>query len=256
MIRKSRFALALAAALAAAVPAAQAALTHAGDIAFTAFNADEDGLSFVAFADIAANTTVLFRDDEWTGAAFNTGESAASWNSGAADIAAGTVVRLLSYDKTTRSASVGTLTGAINTNFGLANSNEVVYAYLGADANTPTAFLAAITNGSFSVDGSIAGTGLTEGLNAIRLNTNATSATPDYAEYSGIRSGLADFGSYKTLVGDAGHWNVDTTNGAYLTTVPDITAFTISPVPEPGSLALMLAGLGIVGVSARRRAAA
>ena len=78
MIRKTRlaFAIALAAALVAAAPAAQAALTNAGDIAFTAFNADEDGLSFVAFADIAANTTVFFRDDEWTGAAFNTGESA------------------------------------------------------------------------------------------------------------------------------------------------------------------------------------
>jgi hypothetical protein len=254
MHRKTRLALALVAALAAAAPAAQAALTSAGDIAFTAFNADEDGLSFVAFADIAANTTIFFRDDEWTGSAFNTGESAASWNSGAADIAAGTVVRLLAYDKATRSASVGTLTGVINTNFGLSNSNEVVYAYLGADANTPTAFLAAITNGSFGADGSIASTGLTEGLNAIRLNTNATTATPDYAEYTGIRSGLADFGSYKVLVGDVNNWNIDTTNGVYATTVPDITAFTLSPVPEPGSLALMLAGLGIVGVSARRRA--
>jgi len=93
-----KFALVLA--CAAALPAS--ALT-AGDIAFTAFNADEDGLSFVALTNIAANTTVFFADNEWTGTAFNTGESFNQWTSGTSTIAAGTVVRLKDYDKATLS---------------------------------------------------------------------------------------------------------------------------------------------------------
>ena len=98
--------LALALIVAAALPAS--ALTT-GDIAFTTFNADEDGLSFVALTGIAANTTVFFSDNEWNGSAFNTGESYSQWVSGGNAIAAGTVVRLKDYDKSTPSASVGTL---------------------------------------------------------------------------------------------------------------------------------------------------
>ncbi|ATG91652.1 hypothetical protein [Methylomonas koyamae] len=58
---------------------AHAALTT-GDIAFTSFNADEDGFSLVAFVDIGANTTIHFNDNEWNGnaigagGAFNSGE--------------------------------------------------------------------------------------------------------------------------------------------------------------------------------------
>ncbi len=244
----------------AAIAAATTAPAHAlnaGDLAFTAFNADEDGLSFVALADIAANTTVYFADNEWTGAAFNTGESHSQWLSGSSAISAGTVVRLVAFDKTTASASVGTLsrvTVSGSANWGLSNSNETVYAYLGTNATTPTTFLAALTNGDFAVDGSLGGTGLTQGLNAIRLNALAPTATPDFAEYSGARSGLASFAAYRPLLADAAHWTVDLSNGIYTTTVPDTSGFTVSPVPEPETYALMLAGLAAVGLLARRRA--
>lgn len=246
--------LALSLAALAALPAS--ALT-AGDIAFTAFNADEDGLSFVALAPIAANTTIYFGDNEFVGGAFNTGESYTRWVSGGSTVAAGTVVRLLAFDKTTLSASVGTLsrvTVASSANWGIAASNETVYAYLGGSATAPTTFLAAVTNGDFAIDGPLTGTGLAQGVNAIRLNALAPSATPDFAEYTGPRSGLASFAAYRPLLADPANWSVDLVNGNYATTVPNTTAFTITAVPEPETYALMLAGLAAVGLMARRRA--
>lgn len=252
MIRKSILALLLA----ATGLSAHAAL-NAGDIAFTSFNSDEDGLSFVTFKDIAANTSIYFTDNEWTGSAFNTGESYNQWNSGAGTVAAGSVIRLQAYDKTTLSASVGTLSRvavANSANWGLANSSETVYAYLGANATTPTTFLSAVTNGTFPVDGPLDGTGLTEGISAIRLNTLAPSATPDYAEYNGPRAGEATFGAYKSLINNLANWTVDTVNGSYASTIPNITAFTVTSVPEPKNYAMLLAGLGLMGFIARRRA--
>ena len=53
--------LALSLAVAAALPAS--ALTT-GDLAFTAFNADEDGFAMVALANVATNTKVYFSDNE------------------------------------------------------------------------------------------------------------------------------------------------------------------------------------------------
>ena len=56
------------------------------------------------------------------------------------------------------------------------------------------------------------------------------------------------------MVNNPGNWMIDTTNGAYTTTIPDTTAFTVTAVPEPESIALVLPGLGIVGLRARRNA--
>jgi hypothetical protein len=233
----------------------------AGDIAFTSFNADEDGFSLVAFVDIGINTTVFFTDNEWNGSAIGAGgafplpgENYLQWNTGASVISAGSVVRFSQVDKTTLSASLGSfnrVTVAGNTNYGIANSNETIYAYLGTSATAPSTFLAAITNGNFATDGSIANTGLVQGTSAMDLN-GAASYTPDYAEYTGPRSGFASFTDYKALVANTANWNVDTTNGTYTNTIPNTTAFTtVAPVPVPA--AAWLLGSALLGMAGLRR---
>ncbi|MFQ6333355.1 PEP-CTERM sorting domain-containing protein [Methylophilus sp. 3sh_L] len=239
---------------------ANAAL-NAGDIMFTAFNADEDGLSFVTFVDLAANTTIYFSDNEWTGSAFNSGESYNQWVSSDV-VAAGTVVRFSAYDKTSLSASTGVLsrvTVSGNSNWGISNSGETVYAYLGTAATAPTTFLSAITNGTFDANGPLNNTGLTAGVNAIELTAKAgASSEPDYAEYNGVRSGLSNFADYKAQVANVNNWNVDSVNNsASAAVVPDTTAFTVAavtPVPEADSVGMLLAGLGVLALVRRRQA--
>lgn len=234
---------------------ANAAL-NTGDIMFTAFNADEDGLSFVSFVDIAANTTIYFSDNEWTGSAFNTGESYNQWVSSDV-VAAGTVVRFSAYDKTSLSASTGLLsrvTVSGSSNWGISNSGETVYAYLGTAATAPTTFLSAITNGTFDANGPLTNTGLTAGVNAIELTAKAgASSEPDFAEYNGVRDSLNSFSAYKAEVANVNNWNVDTVNNSVSAAlVPNTTAFSVSAVPEADSAAMLLAGIGVLALVRRR----
>ncbi|HEY9193215.1 MAG TPA: PEP-CTERM sorting domain-containing protein [Methyloversatilis sp.] len=230
---------------------------NTGDLAFTSFNADEDGWSMVTFVNIAANTTIYFTDNEWNGSAigaggaFNTGESYHQWNSGASAIAAGTVIRFSAIDVAGLSASVGSLSRATvsgSTNYGISATADTVYAYQGSSASSATTFLTAISTGSFSTaEGSLVNTGLVAGVNAVQLK-----AASDYAEYAGVRSGQTTFAAYKTLVANAANWN-DLGDGSFAGKVPDVTAFAVTAVPEPSSEAMLLAGLGMLGLIARRR---
>lgn len=246
---KKFFALAV---IVAAMAPAHALTT--GDLGFTALNADEDGWAMVTLADVAPNTQVYFTDNEWDGTAFNTGESYSSWTSGVSVINAGTVIRFSKTDSATLlAASVGSFVREAvsgSTNWGLSQTSDTLYAFLGSSANTPTLFLSAISSGVFgaATDGTLLGTGLALGAGALQL-----SAGSDYAEYSGVRTGQTSFAGYKSLIGNIANWT-DRGDGSFAATVPNVTAFSITAVPEPESYALMLSGLAALGLLIRRRA--
>ena len=176
-----------------------------GSIAFVGFNADgNDSLAFVALAALPAGMTIFFSDREWTGSAFNSGEGGWSWTAPATDVAAGTVITISDIsdqDGVPISANIGTAAGGS----GLGADNEIVYAYVGPDANTPTAFLTAVANDTFTVDGgTLAGTGLTVGVDALQFN--GVDPDTDVAAFNGSRGDQADFSAYAAIINNPANW--------------------------------------------------
>jgi hypothetical protein len=221
---------------------ANAALTT-GDIAFTSFNADEDGWAIVNFVDIAANTTIYFSDNEWDGSAFNTGEGSHIWNSGLSTIEAGTVVRFNKVDQLSRSVSIGSYSATGDT--GLNATSETIYAFLGTDVNSPTTFLAGVsTEGSANLTPA----GLTSGVNAVVLTNSA-----DFGQYTGERSTQTNFLDYLPLVNDATKWNI-IVGGSQEAQVPSTTNFTVTAVPAPAAIWLFgSAFAGLIGINRRKK---
>ncbi len=212
-------------------------------IAFVGYNADgTDDLAFVALSNIAANTSIIFTDNEWSGTAFNTGESFTTWTA-TSSISAGTVVVMNNFTVGT-TASVGTLSPLSisgSTNRGFATGADGIYAYIGSGA-TPTTFLAFINAGDAGVS---TGTGLASGQ--IVLLT----ASSDGGAYTGPRSGLSSMSAYLAEIGNVTTNWTDIANGDGNSLLPfNTTAF--STVPEPASAAA-LAGLGMLGFAASRR---
>lgn len=222
----------------------------AGDIAFTSFNADEDGWSIVALSELAPGSSVYFTENAFntsTGG-FEGSEGFYTWDIGAGGVLAGTVVRFSTIQNTGRAASTGSLSARGGT--ALSQTGETLFAYLGTSDAAPTLFLAALTTESATAS-LLAGTGLAFGLDAIALAVGA-----DYGDYRGARGGEADFGAYRRLVNAPANWQAELT-GTWDAASPDLTAFTVAtpaqlaaPLPEPAS-ALLLVG-ALAGLLAQR----
>lgn len=224
------------------------ALVNTGDIAFIGFNFDAtDDFAIVLLADAAVNDVVHFNDNEWQGTAFNlTNEGEISWTVTSA-LSAGTVVTFSNL-QTTPTASSGTMSGGTMS----LSVSDAVYAFTGADAETPSTFLSAFSNDERIFDGTqgtLANTGLTQGSTAILVPRNGADPA-NGAVYTGSRTGETSFSEYVNLTNSnrigntATNWNVNYSSGTGFLPF-DTTAFTLSQsVPEPTSLGLMaIAGL-------------
>ncbi|WP_018411847.1 hypothetical protein [Methyloversatilis thermotolerans] len=221
------------------------AAPSAGDIAFTAYNTDEDGWSIVVLSDLAADSTLYFTDSNWDGATFTSAEGVHRWNSGASVIAAGTVVRFSAIDQAARAVSIGSLSSSGNA--ALSSSGDTLLAFVGASAASPDAFLAGVSSESAAnAAAALAAAGLGAGAQALALPSGT-----DYAFYSGPRSGLPSMTDYLGLLGDKTNWTVYT-DGNHADAVPDTSAFSVSAVPEVDRSSLLLAGLGVIAAAALR----
>ncbi|TYP98003.1 putative secreted protein (Por secretion system target) [Tenacibaculum adriaticum] len=214
-----------------------------GDIAFTAFNADGNkDFAIVVLADIPANSTIYFTDNESNGSSgLTTGEGTLTWSTGVNLIEAGTIVVFTDVDGTLSSfgSSIGTLSESGS--FNITASKDGIIAFLGADVNTPTTFIAAIqigndptTLGPFDGDGiTLTNTGLVIGTSIIVFDD---SASPDGAAYIGARTGQSTFSDYYSLlIDDENNWtNVVNEDGESLLPF-SIEAFTIQSVIWSGT---------------------
>lgn len=142
----------------------------AGSIAFVGFNADgTDGFACIVLDEIPAGQVIYFRDDEWNGTAFNTGEGISSWtNNTGAPIAVGTVVEFSAVSTAAPTASHGQL-ALVSGSQNLGASDETLYAYTSTgDATTGSfTFLSAVASGGYTAAMTLDGTGLTAGIDAI-----------------------------------------------------------------------------------------
>lgn len=209
---------------------------NAGDIAFTGFDAlDPDGFSFVALTNIAANTSISFTDNNWQGANFTTSEGTLTWSSGNSGVSAGSVVVFSGPTSGVTLASQGEVSGKTGS-FLLKQSGESLYAYQGSLA-APNILAAMTADGS----GDSLITGLSSGASLLTLTSNTT-----FAQYTGARSGLNQ-AAFRVLLGDTENWSYTSA------TTLNATAFSIMAVPEPGSTAMLLSGLGVLGFMVKRR---
>lgn len=189
-----------------------------GSIAIIGFNADgNDNLAFVVLEAITAGQAIFFEDNEWNGTGWaDANENALIWTA-TSDVAAGTVVRLDNLGAGTLAASIGTLASAPSAthgaNRGLAASDETFYAYTGSRA--APVFLTAVSNdGSDAANGSLVGTGLTYGINA--LNLGLRDLDGDIFAWKGARSGYTDFAAIRSAINatpDAANWDAQDGTG-------------------------------------------
>lgn len=216
-----------------------------GDIAFIGFNADgDDDFSIVVLADISANSTLYFTDNESDGTGnITSGEGTLIWTSGSQLIHAGTVINFTDVDNESNpnfGVSIGSLSKTGNFNIS-PSSKDGLIAYKGSDSSTPTNFIAAIqigndssTLGPFDGDGiTLSNTGLVIGTSIIVIDS---SASPDGAVYHASRYSEASYSDYyNLLIDDSTNWT-NVVNGDGETLLPfSHEAFTIHTTSWTGN---------------------
>ncbi|NIJ44046.1 hypothetical protein FHR24_000485 [Wenyingzhuangia heitensis] len=169
----------------------------AGDIMVIAYdNSGDDGLAFLLLDDAPNGTEIRFTDEEWETNQFNspTGEGDLLWSNTGAKINAGTVIIIDNANGTGITVNLGTI---VESDSGYTHSNgDQVIAFTGT-RSTPGTFLT-FHGDENSVtanppeDATLAGTGLTAGVNALPL--------PDAVGYY---TGITDFNGSITEVSAA-----------------------------------------------------
>lgn len=250
------------------------------------------GWSFVSFVPLAAGTQITFSDLGLTsGGAFKTSvqkENTWLWTA-TSDIAAGTQVVVYGG---TYSTSAGTVSGGTSGNAGTVVSSGTLASSATADglaysfdfsssgetllALQGSTFIGAMSSYLTPAAAAASDNPLASGLATIQyLNyTAADGGTGDGVIqrtewYRGTTSGKTA-SEYKALIINMANWSTDTATSAFKslallegagqTAVTSGAAvgvgagdFSISAVPEPGVLELMLIGMGVVGLAARTR---
>lgn len=246
-IMKKLFAVGLSSAL-GIISASTASALSLGDFAFTSFNADEDGFSIVAFVLVPANSTLYLSDNNPSSpTSLASGEGALRWDTGPSPINPGTVIRFSAVNTTTPAVVVGSVTN-VGATMGLSNTGEGVFIYEGSSGTVATKFLAGLETNGANVQ--ISNAGMIAGAHAVAFLTEAgTGQNLEYGNYTGPRSGFSNFSQYRALINDSSNWE-KFYDGAFATTVPDTTPFTV--IPEPTSCSLLASVVGFFGLRRRR----
>jgi hypothetical protein len=213
-----------------------------GDLAFIGYNADgDDNLAFVTLTPIPGGAEVFLSDNEWNGGTIGAGgsfldaqESEIKWTAPAGGVPAGTVILIDGIEAADPplTASLGTVVYTLNNNVGVGASGEAFFAFVGSSQN-PTSFLTVIISGAPAVAGSLNGTGLALGSNALAVGPG----TPDVMAYTGPRSGMTSFAEYLPSLHNITNWiSEDATGNQNTNGIPpdvpfDTAAFTISTTP-------------------------
>ena len=250
MIRKTALALLLA----AAGVNAHAALS-AGDIAVVAYNSDgDDNFAWVALADIAANTTINFTDSSWQATAFRPTEhldagGPLTWTN-TVTLSAGSIVSF--NGKTAKTWSIGSGNGA-TASLDLSTGGDQIFAFQGSKTSPNFVYGLQFAHASGIIASPV-----------VSSSTNTTNV-PDALSVLGgtmFNVGNYDNGYYvgtttgskaELLSAIANQANWTRSDSGPLAQTSWVSGMTVTAVPEPKNYAMFLAGLGLMGLIARRQ---
>jgi hypothetical protein len=235
--------------LPALASAAVATAPAPGDLAFVNVDSQWESFLLATFVDLPEGSQFFITDNEWNGqpvgagGGFTSGEGLLSWTL-TEGISAGSAVYFGDLSVADAFATSGLLLRSGR--FNIAQSNESLTLYMDVGGNPVP--LAAIGYGSgFAAE--LVGSGL-------EAKAQALAGEVEYATYVGPRTGATHMDDYRVSLADQANWAVFAP-GERPDIGVDLDGFEVAaPVPEPESYAMLLAGLGLVSVVARRRARA